>query len=472
MLGQLRTTETSRASVGVVDMGADGSMAALEDIRETREGGARERAAANVLDVLARQRAQLAGAMLIGVLLPAMMRWRLEWLSALPAARQIAEGDFGIGNAVAGSAIAMVLGFVAMRQMKAHPGARAFGYTLYPFVLTYGGLGMVLLFFRADYSRFQILASFALTVAWFLWVDRVTARRTIWRLGYLPGISAQSLPRSAQVNWLALDEATADSRRIQAADVTGVVADLSAEHSEAWERFLARCALDGLPVYDLRLVGEWLTGQVRVEHLSENTLSSTLSRLVYVRVKRLVDLAVVVAAAPVFALVIAAAAAAVKLESPGPALFTQKRVGHRGRPFVICKLRSMRVDGPAGEHFTADLDPRITAVGAFIRKYRIDEFPQIWNILKGEMSWIGPRPEAVALADWYDEEVPFYAYRHMVRPGITGWAQVNQGYAAKPDAAAEKLRYDFYYIKNLSPWLDLLILAKTARTILTGFGAR
>jgi lipopolysaccharide/colanic/teichoic acid biosynthesis glycosyltransferase len=107
-----------------------------------------------------------------------------------------------------------------------------------------------------------------------------------------------------------------------------------------------------------------------------------------------------------------------------------------------------------------------------LRKYRIDEFPQIWNILIGEMSWIGPRPETIVLSRWYEREVPFYCYRHMVAPGITGWAQVNQGNVAEIDAATAKLHYDFYYIKHLSPWLDLLIAGKTVATILTGFGAR
>ncbi len=220
-------------------------------------------------------------------------------------------------------------------------------------------------------------------------------------------------------------------------------------------------------------MSEWLTGKVRVEHLSENTLSSNLARIVYARVKRLFDIAGVILAAPVFFPIIAFAALLVRIESPGSALFTQTRMGHRGQPFTIYKLRSMHLETqPTGQAYTSDHDPRVTRVGAFIRKYRIDEFPQILNILKGEMSWIGPRPEAASLADWYEREVPFYCYRHIVRPGITGWAQVHQGNVARPDAASEKLHYDFYYIKNLSPWLDLLIAAKTLQTILTGFGSK
>ena len=131
----------------------------------------------------------------------------------------------------------------------------------------------------------------------------------------------------------------------------------------------------------------------------------------------------------------------------------------------------MRVN-TAGTHYTESEDPRITRVGAFLRKYRIDELPQILNILKGEMSWIGPRPEALPLAEWYERELAFYSYRHIVRPGITGWAQVQQGNVAKPDLVKYKLHFDFYYIKNFSPWLDIVIGVMTLRTILTGFGAR
>ena len=117
-------------------------------------------------------------------------------------------------------------------------------------------------------------------------------------------------------------------------------------------------------------------------------------------------------------------------------------------------------------------DPRITRVGRLLRHTRLDEVAQIVNILRGEMSWIGPRPEAEPLSAWYEKELPFYRYRHIVRPGISGWAQVNQGHVHQVDAVLEKLHYDFYYIKRFSPWLDAIILLRTVRTVLTGFGAR
>ena len=124
------------------------------------------------------------------------------------------------------------------------------------------------------------------------------------------------------------------------------------------------------------------------------------------------------------------------------------------------------------DNYTAEGDKRITRVGQFLRQYRLDELPQIINILRGDMSWIGPRPEAISLAEWYEREIPFYVYRHIVRPGISGWAQVHQGNVAAVDAAKLKLEYDFYYIKHFSFWLDAIIAMKSLRAIVTCFGSR
>nr|WP_272916526.1 sugar transferase [Qipengyuania pelagi] len=167
----------------------------------------------------------------------------------------------------------------------------------------------------------------------------------------------------------------------------------------------------------------------------------------------------------------------VRLDSPGPALFRQERIGYQGRPFTVYKFRTMKISAsnPSAVRdlaITRDRDNRITPIGRFLRKSRIDELPQILNVLKGEMSWIGPRPEASVLSQWYEAEIPFYRYRHVIRPGIAGWAQVCQGHVADVDDVRSKLHYDFYYIKQYSPWIDLLIVVRTIRTIITGFGAR
>jgi lipopolysaccharide/colanic/teichoic acid biosynthesis glycosyltransferase len=164
------------------------------------------------------------------------------------------------------------------------------------------------------------------------------------------------------------------------------------------------------------------------------------------------------------------------MDDGGPVLFTQTRIGHRGRRFTVYKFRTMRIGAPGQDAraaaMTGDLDPRVTRVGAFLRRTRIDELPQVFNILRAEMSWIGPRPEAEVLSLWYVGELPFYRYRHVVKPGISGWAQTNQGHVAEVDEVHRKLQFDFYYIKYFSPWLDMLILFKTVRTMFNGFGAR
>jgi len=169
-------------------------------------------------------------------------------------------------------------------------------------------------------------------------------------------------------------------------------------------------------------------------------------------------------------------AAAIKLDTPGPALFRQIRVGHRGALFTVYKFRTMAATTPLEDDHSAAMtragDQRITRVGRFLRRSRLDEVPQLLNVLRGEMSWVGPRPEALVLSNWYETQLPFYRHRHIVRPGITGWAQVNQGHVVQVDDVREKLRYDLYYVENCSLRLDMLIVLRTVHTVLTGFGAR
>jgi lipopolysaccharide/colanic/teichoic acid biosynthesis glycosyltransferase len=170
---------------------------------------------------------------------------------------------------------------------------------------------------------------------------------------------------------------------------------------------------------------------------------------------------------------IALFAALVKLDSKGPAFFRQTRVGLYGQPFTLIKLRSMRTDAEKdGAQWAQERDPRITRIGGLIRKLRIDELPQVWTVLKGEMSFVGPRPEVPTFVDDLEDKLPYYAERHMVKPGITGWAQINYPYGASIEDSRHKLEYDLYYAKNYTPFLDLLILLQTLRVILWPEGAR
>lgn len=190
--------------------------------------------------------------------------------------------------------------------------------------------------------------------------------------------------------------------------------------------------------------------------------------------KRLFDIVASVIVLIIGAPLILIAAIAVKLESRGPALYRQARVGLFGEPYTIVKLRSMRVDAESDGKavWAAEKDPRITRVGRFIRKTRIDEIPQTWCVLKGDMSIVGPRPERPEIVADLARELPYYAERHMVKPGLTGWAQINYPYGASIEDARNKLEYDLYYAKNYSPFLDLLILMQTVRVVLWNDGAR
>ncbi len=177
-----------------------------------------------------------------------------------------------------------------------------------------------------------------------------------------------------------------------------------------------------------------------------------------------------VAVAPVLLMT----ALAIKLEDGGPVIYPQERVGLNGRSFVLFKFRSMRVDAEkdGAPAWAGERDSRITRVGRIIRQVRIDELPQLWNVLRGDMALVGPRPERPYFVRQFSESIPFYDYRHKVRPGLTGWAQVSFRYGASFDDAKRKLSYDLYYVKNQSFFLDVLILLKTVRVVLSGQGAR
>jgi exopolysaccharide biosynthesis polyprenyl glycosylphosphotransferase len=163
----------------------------------------------------------------------------------------------------------------------------------------------------------------------------------------------------------------------------------------------------------------------------------------------------------------------VKLDSKGPAFFKQERVGLYGQPFEIIKLRSMRIDAEVdGAQWAQKNDPRVTRLGRFIRKVRIDELPQAWSVLKGDMSFVGPRPERPEFVADLETKMRYYNERHMVKPGITGWAQINYPYGASVEDARHKLEYDLYYAKNYTPFLDLLIILQTLRVVLWPDGAR
>ncbi|MCU1382829.1 MAG: family PEP-CTERM/XrtA system glycosyltransferase [Acidobacteria bacterium] len=240
---------------------------------------------------------------------------------------------------------------------------------------------------------------------------------------------------------------------------------------------LLRAKMSGVRVEDATTTYERLTGKILLDDLKPSWLifsdgfrASRVTRFV----KRMVDLSFSIILALVSAPFMALTAIAIRFDSPGPLLYSQERVGENGGVFNIYKFRSMRTDAElAGKPVWArDNDDRITRVGRFIRKTRLDELPQLWNVMRGDMSFVGPRPERPFFVDQLAKEIPFYLQRHAVKPGLTGWAQVKYQYGSTVEDAMEKLRYDLYYIKHLSIVFDLTIVLDTVKVILFGKGAK
>lgn len=401
----------------------------------------------------------LVGA-LLAVCLPAIERWGWGFWERLDAVRV---------NTLVGAFVASLLTGIVLHRFLRYPGASPVAYMIPTVTALYGGLVGTLFFLRMPYSRQVLFESYvvALLCCWLVYF--IGRRYRTPKYALLPFGDYVPLTEYHCVEWRLLDKPDLGKIRYDA-----VVADLRDEKLEGqWERFLARCALAQIPVYHIKQISETLTGRVKIDHLHENQLGSLLPSPIYAFVKRSIDILAALVAIPLFSPLMLVTALLIKLESPGPVLFLQNRVGKGNKDFCIYKFRSMCIDSEkAGAQFAKDEDMRVTQVGKVIRKLRIDELPQFFNVLKGDMSLIGPRPEQRIFVDQFEHQIPFYMYRHIVRPGISGWAQVMQGYAANADDTRIKIELDFYYIKHFSLWLDVLIAFKTIKTILTGFGAR
>jgi lipopolysaccharide/colanic/teichoic acid biosynthesis glycosyltransferase len=371
-------------------------------------------------------------------------------------------------NGALASLFAIIFSFFVIRRLLSFPLLRTYGYIALTFVSSFCIVAIAMRFFRVEFSSPQFFLGMVIITAMaelFFYAHRQWAPS---RIAVVPG--ASNVAKLPELLVGAVEFTMLTSVPVVDFDYNGVIADFNSDLEPKWERFLALSALRGIPVYDVRQFNESITGRLAVGHLRENTLSAVVPSLIYPQIKRGLDLLLAMVLLPFIALTLGVCAVLIKLETPGPIVFRQSRVGFGGRPFTIFKLRTM-LHKHRGGNYTLKDDERITRIGRFLRHYRIDELPQIVNILRGDMSWIGPRPEAISLAEWYEREVPFYIYRHIVRPGISGWAQVHQGNVAAVDAARLKLEYDFFYIKHFSFWLDVVIVMKTMRAILTRFGS-
>ncbi len=253
-----------------------------------------------------------------------------------------------------------------------------------------------------------------------------------------------------------------------------LVIDLRVVLSDRMAQFVSSWNMAGYPVRTLTAVYEQHTGRLPIVHLAEGwELSDPVAANYYAPYKRLVDLALSLVTAVVWVPLAGVLWLVVAAGSPGPAIYRQTRIGLNGRPFTLYKFRTMQLDAERdGPRFAAPNDSRLTKVGGWLRRARVDEIPQMWNVLKGDLSMVGPRPERPEFTARFEQTIPFYQYRHLVRPGVTGWAQVNHGYANGQEQTVDKLTYDLYYVKHMSPGLDAEILGRSIWTVLSGFGAQ
>ena len=264
---------------------------------------------------------------------------------------------------------------------------------------------------------------------------------------------------------------------VEQKQIKRIVVALQDRRSTLPVRELLDLRLKGFQVEDGGSLLERISGKIEVDQLHPSWLIFSdgfrlqpkvlvTQRLVAIVVSLLL-LLIMLPFIPLIALI-------VKLTSPGPAFYSQKRVGKNGVVFNCYKFRTMRADAEAdsGPTWASDSDPRITSIGHFLRAVRLDEIPQLWNVLRGDMNFVGPRPERPEFETSLANEIPYYYLRRVIRPGITGWAQINCGYGASVEQSKEKMRYDLYYIKNMSLTLDLLITFQTVKTVIFGKGAR
>ena len=263
----------------------------------------------------------------------------------------------------------------------------------------------------------------------------------------------------------------------EAENVKSVIVALDEKRGILPYEELLKCKVKGMDIIDGESFYERITGKLLVEKINPSWLifadgfvKSKVSRAVKRLVGLLISTLMLVLLSPLLLLV----AIAIKLDSPGAALFSQERVGEYGKTYTLHKFRSMRADAEkeSGPVWASKEDPRVTRMGKIIRKLRIDELPQLWNVFKGNMSFVGPRPERPVFVEKLKKIIPYYNERLSVKPGVTGWAQIKYPYGASEEDALQKLKYDLYYIKNMSLVMDLIVIFHTAKIVLLGRGAR
>ena len=379
-----------------------------------------------------------------------------------------------IGLLVVGATAGLIVSFKSWSSTVPRPlYGRAFAFVTFTVLFT--AFGLVLS--RAYFSR-PFLFWFGLIWLTLALIHRAIRRARPWQ-ERVAAITRdkdllEDLYDSPHVTVIAVMDPTGESPSQPIDAGVTLALDLGQVLSQSMAQYVSSASISGTSIRSFSQVYEEHTGRIPMVHLAEGwELSQPVSRSSYAPFKRILDVILVGVTLPIWALVCGVVALVVKMDSPGSILYRQERVGRDGKPFILTKFRTMVANAEeTGPAFAALDDPRITRVGRFLRKSRLDEFPQLWSVLRGELSLIGPRPERPVFVAEYAREIPFYEQRLLVRPGVTGWAQVNYGYADDQAETVEKLTYDLFYIKHSSFWLDTQIIGKSVWTVLTGFGAR
>mgnify|MGYP006266745735 CR=1 FL=1 len=432
----------------------------MSDPRDKETGDQTRRPRSRSANWILRERYQLLFVFLVACVLPFTLRYMLN-------------GNIGFWDQSRTALyviLAIGLSHFLIGRLSVYPSANPLSPVIPSVLLGFALSVLLIMVGQLPHSRMLLAAGFVGTMASYGLIHYFKARFIRKRIA-LPSLSnTEELLNYKTIDWITISEPIPLERLSQ---LDGIVLDLSGDTSKNWIDFAISCSMRGISVYDNSKIAESLSGQADLQKLGDIGIDVLLPRRPYLAIKSGIDFLFAILLLPLASIILAIATVAIKIDSRGPAIFVQERSGYRGRTFKCYKLRSMysdaRITGPA---FTTDGDNRITRVGRIIRKYRIDEIPQIFNIIKGDMSWIGPRPEALELAKKYEKHIPFYGFRHAVKPGITGWAAIRQGNVADVENATEKLRNDFFYIKNISLSLDSLIAVKTAFVIMTGFGSK
>jgi lipopolysaccharide/colanic/teichoic acid biosynthesis glycosyltransferase len=329
---------------------------------------------------------------------------------------------------------------------------------------THGVLGLTTMGLRLYYSRPTMFTAALVSLALGLTLATLMAR---WRPRRVGLILEGSPPE--QLGWLRGGEAMARDADVRRYDL--VVANFSEPLGGEWTSLISRALLVGCEVRHLLHYVEEVRGRVSVDHFSYEPRAST-NLQAYRYAKRTGEVLLILLSLPVVLPLLAVSSLLIYMTMGGPVFFVQERVGLGGCIFRMLKLRTMVQSASAHSSATARSDARITPLGKVLRRLRIDELPQFWNILRGDMSLIGPRPEQKSLTANYIREMPAFHYRHVVRPGITGWAQVRGGYASNLSETRDKLAFDLYYVKYESFTLDMEILFRTVATLFSGNSAR